>query len=319
MAGRDVRVLHEEAPHEIVLVADAHPAVVRRGQHQAGVLDGPGGQDRRTGSHGERATGERLHVHPGDMVVVGRNVEAGDVRVQHDPDGGRGEDAGPGDGPEVRRRAVLEDDVLEVRFLERQGGWQPPSPRGHIEARIGELEQDRGLALVLRDVIPGDRPATAGYPLAALEVQRVERPAPSAPAVAAAAEEPVAAAVQWPVAAPDRRARVEALGRELRLEAAALEQAYRQPALAQPIDERDTGRAGPHDAQVARQRRAVSDRARVDLHRGTATPAKKMALLARFSSSRRTKPATSRATNTTAVTTIERMRCGGRESSIAST
>ena len=155
-----------------------------------------------------------------------------------------------------------------------RAGGSHPRHAATSKLAIGELEQDRGLALELRDVIPADRPATAGYPLAALEVQRVERPAPSAPAVAAAAEEPEAAAVQWPVAAPDRRARVEALGRELRLEAAALEQAYRQPALAQPIDERDTGRAGPHDAQVARQRRAVGDRASVDLHRAsTSRPA----------------------------------------------
>jgi hypothetical protein len=42
----------------------------------------------------------------------------------------------------------------------------------------------------------------------------------------------------------------------------------------------------------------------------TTNPAKKKALLARFSSSRRTKPATSHAKNTTAVTTIQRMRCG---------
>jgi hypothetical protein len=43
--GRDVRMLHEESPHEIVFVAQSVRGMLIGVQEKAGVLDPPAGQD----------------------------------------------------------------------------------------------------------------------------------------------------------------------------------------------------------------------------------------------------------------------------------
>src|ERR1700761_5030710 len=89
---------------------------------------------------------------------------------------------------EVAVRADLKDRVHEGGPVDRQSGRQPVAPRFQVEIRGGETEEDGGSLVVLVERIRGEWPVA--------EILRLQRPAPSAPPVAATTEHPKSTGVQ---------------------------------------------------------------------------------------------------------------------------
>src|SRR5262249_39536392 len=100
------------------------------------------------------------------------------------------------------------------------------------------LAEDRGSFVKRRKFLPGDGPATVGNPVTLLEVDFVERAAPTAPAVGRSAEKPVLRQTQvvlggrkTPGAAVHNRAVHaavgESMGLDVVLDPSALQQDYR--------------------------------------------------------------------------------------------
>ena len=79
--GSQVRVLHEEATHEIVLVAYAVLLDVPRGQQKPRILDTACGQDIHASRHTEAGPSQALRLDPRDRATGRLEVDAQRVGV----------------------------------------------------------------------------------------------------------------------------------------------------------------------------------------------------------------------------------------------
>jgi len=85
MAGQEIRVIHEVAAHEVVLVADA--CATARRQQQSRVLDAAAGQHDSPGPHGHTAPAERRHANAGGAVTGAIDVDDVGIQVHIDVSG----------------------------------------------------------------------------------------------------------------------------------------------------------------------------------------------------------------------------------------
>jgi hypothetical protein len=154
-----VDVLHEAATDEIVLVADPGTSTAVGGEHQARVLDAPGGQHDRAAVHGERGPRQGLDAHRAQARGSGLEDQLGHVGVEHGGDGGIVQDALPIAAREVGLWAEPHQGVLEVLV----GEGQPPRPRlrgggGRVELVVAQLKQSGDVRAVGEKVGVIDRP-----------------------------------------------------------------------------------------------------------------------------------------------------------------
>jgi hypothetical protein len=85
-------------------------------------------------------------------------------------------------------------------------------------------------SLIRRDqLLAPDRPTLARHPWPRLEVDRIQRTAPTKPAIGASAEEPASAFVEPRIGQPDVFARIKVLRFLIARESAAFEQHYVMP------------------------------------------------------------------------------------------
>ncbi len=176
VADREQRMVHEVAPDEVVLVADAAPVAVR-GEEQSGVLDGATGQDHtRCVDRSGRAVGCSVLDSLDGTAALGPD-QPGGRRRQLDPGQRVGLEFLDQVDPESIAQSEAEPVCIEVipESIGETGGsdvgrWvvdliadgEVPMRRGEPRSHVGVL----------------DRPTGPRHPRALLEVLLVEQPVP---------------------------------------------------------------------------------------------------------------------------------------------
>ncbi len=249
-AGGDAEVIHEEAAHQIVLVADAAGDLAVAVQQEARVLDPAESKDEQPGPHPCARAGQ-VPDDEGLGAAVGPELDVDQIGVQPDLEPARRLELGavllaePG-----RRRAEAEDPRRELVGRQRQQASGGLEHRGIVAARP-EVEDLVGGGIERFEVGAPDRPAAMGDPGPGQEIARVERSGHAAPMVGRAAELAHPGGVEVPVGLADAAPAVEVLALLLELEAAALQDDDPRGAAAERQRQSNPGRAGAADAEIA--------------------------------------------------------------------
>src|SRR5260370_9486672 len=111
-----------------------------------------------------------------------------------------------------------------------------------------------------------ERPAAMGHPWSRFKVEILERTAPAAPAIAAAAEEAAAAAVGESVGETDIFSAIEVTRRVVCAVATALKKAGTNACPVELTRDRYSGSSATDDANLGLDNRAFVDASRVDKH-----------------------------------------------------
>ena len=266
-----VRVLHEVASHLVVLVAQTGRHDVARHQQHANVLDAPGRQHIVLGHDVEARPRQRPHRQPRhgarrrvglDRQHVGVVVHA---HVGHALQGLAVHQA------EAGGRAEAVDRRLEPLLVERQRLGAPVVELGHRAVDVvivaGHFQDLVGQLVVALELGLRERPAAVGDPRPVLEIDRVQRPAPAAPGVGAAAQIPQLAHVQRVVRQADVGRGVQRLVDPLEVQPAAFQQGHRQTRAGQLHGHRDPGRTGTDDRYVHRDDVTTGQLACIEKHK----------------------------------------------------
>ena len=262
-----VRVFHEEPTDQVMLVAKPGRHAVIGQQHHPGILQTTGRQHVHPRADPVPEPTQRLQLQMLDMPTLADCGDVHHVCIEQHVDiprrrqfaaiafaemGGRTEmhepDLHPA-GDRVGQR--LTGDALPVGLV--------------VESWRRDLHEIAGPFVIRQQRLPAERPAAVRDPVALLEVDRVQRPAKTAPMVGAAAEK------AQPMG--DHRVRnagtltvVQRLGRRLRLHAAGLDQAHPGRAVVEQACKADTGRTGTDDRDIGLKPAQVWQGTGIDEH-----------------------------------------------------
>jgi hypothetical protein len=161
------------------------------------------------------------------------------------------------------QHAVDEDAGLD---LERRMGEMWPAHLEVVEARAAETAQFLRSLVKGSQLVPPDRPAAAGDPVARREVLLIQRAAVPEPVVGAAAHVPEGLGVEHEARRRPGRDAVDAVVAVAVRDAASLQQQYAHRSADQVQRDGEPGGAGPHDAEIGRHGGRLRARSKVDEH-----------------------------------------------------
>ena len=266
-------VLHEIAPNQPLTIAKAGRRNAVGQKQQPGVFDPAGGQDKGLGADGEAAAIDALNCHAGR---TGRVVGGPDLRGVGVQDAGH--IAGAPDflgivPAKPCRRAERKDRRLKSASLHGQfrhvfaaGAAGAGEIAGRTVLGIGDLAERAGLGIVPSQIVILERPAAVRDPRPGLQIYGIERTAPSAPGVRAAAKVTKTANVQGVIVESDVAPLIEGLRGLIECKPAALKQANLNAAADEGARKCYAGGAPAYDAEVGVNNRVVVDGAPVQKH-----------------------------------------------------
>ena len=248
--GGDAEVIHEVAPDQIVLVADAACDLTVARQEEARILDPAQRQHEQPGAT-RACLPARFWITNAAARPSAAQLDVDQSGVQPEIDPRHRLELGPILLAEPgRRRAEAEHPRHQPVGRQRQQpaiGLEP----GRVVAARAEIEDRVRLGIERLEIGPADRPAAVGDPRPGQEIELVQGRAHAAPMIGRAAEEAQAGRVELEVWQAQIGPPVEILHLGLVTKAAALQDHDPVGARAEGQRKRDPRGPGPGDAEVA--------------------------------------------------------------------
>ena len=262
----------EIAAHQIVAVADTRRHHVVGGEHQARILDRAHAKNRDARPDRERRPAKRRDLHMVQLPCILRELERRDIGVQIEIE--------IFDALQVfgiaftemgRQRAAahfrkLEKGGVNAAIAEgkrRVAGPAAPDFRLVID-RWSRLDQALCPRVIGFQRLASERPARMGKPAPLLEIDFVQRPAPAAPMIGAAAKKAQPRTVQRQIMHAGFRPVVKGLGRGIEFHTAAFQQRHARFGIGQCDRQRDSGGAAADQQNIGVDGRACRNGAGID-------------------------------------------------------
>ena len=264
------RMVHEKAANQPATIADATAHGLVRCQQQPRILDAASGQHEQARRYRHRLAIQGLYPYMIDARTGMIGQQRRHVRMQENPHIRSALQLLAVMAAEAYRRAELGHGVAYPPAAQGDaahiGAAYRLLPESRIEVQRAQL-QDLVRAFVIRhQLLEPEWPAAMRHPIASLEIPGIERPAPAAPAIAAATEETCAATICEFIGHASGLAAIQVAGRIIRLEAAAFKHTGIDAMGVELAREGKAGNAATDNADGGHQCAAIIDLPGVNEH-----------------------------------------------------